>query len=611
MILWAATYLAPLAVLLGLVFSGLSDPSARDRIRRALTMAAPVATLPAIALAAAPGSASPGPSIDWLLLGTRLDMDGFARPLTLVAALLYAAALATIARWGTLSDAPPGDRPGAPGSDPPAVDGPGAPALSGFLLAAYLGNITVYSAADTATFYLAFAVMSFSAFGAIVHDRSRKAHFASRLYLVMSVLSEVSVLVAMMMITAAAGPLIADAPAAVAGHPLSGLIIFLLIAGFGVKAGTVPLHIWLPLAHPAAPPAASAVLSGAMVKSGLLGWLRFLPMGEEPQTTAAMTLLLLSLTGTFAAAIVGALQNDPKVVLAYSTISQMGFIGAVVAVGMLRPELAAACAWAAVIYAVHHGLAKGALFLGYPLWAGARRRLSDWAVIAGLVVAGAAVAGAPFTSGALGKYVSKQAVEGLEVGGLPLDSLLPLVATGSTVLLVRFGLLLHRDRGSEREGGRVALGAWFALVVAGVIVPWFIGAYRTPLDPPAAEAPVLWDATWPLLLGAAIATALFLAGRAFSEPADPLIPPGDVLEPEMALARSVSRAAVGADDRFHELSDAGKRRITGAIATSARGVRGAVSRVEARLSVDAASGAALLFLVAVFLILVALAGGAR
>jgi formate hydrogenlyase subunit 3/multisubunit Na+/H+ antiporter MnhD subunit len=62
--------------------------------------------------------------------------------------------------------------------------------------------------------------------------------------------------------------------------PQRDLIVGLLVAGFGIKAGVLGLHVWLPLAHPAAPFAASAVLSGAMIKAGLVGWLRLLPLGE-------------------------------------------------------------------------------------------------------------------------------------------------------------------------------------------------------------------------------------------------------------------------------------------------------------------------------------------
>jgi len=66
----------------------------------------------------------------------------------------------------------------------------------------------------------------------------------------------------------------------------NGIVIGLILGGFGIKAGALPVHVWLPLAHPAAPTPASAVLSGTMIKAGLLGWLRFLPIG--PADNAAM-----------------------------------------------------------------------------------------------------------------------------------------------------------------------------------------------------------------------------------------------------------------------------------------------------------------------------------
>lgn len=72
---------------------------------------------------------------------------------------------------------------------------------------------------------------------------------------------------------------LADVPAAVAASPLRNELIVLLLVSLGIKAGLVPLHVWLPLAHPVAPTPASAVLSGAMIKAGLLGWLRFIPFG--------------------------------------------------------------------------------------------------------------------------------------------------------------------------------------------------------------------------------------------------------------------------------------------------------------------------------------------
>lgn len=239
------------------------------------------------------------------------------------------------------------------------------PVLAGFPLTTYLGTVGAYLAADAVAFYLAFALLSFSAAGLVIHRRTPQAHRATVIYLVMTVLSETALLGGLLLTMAAGGGLLTDVPSATATSEHSGLISVLLLIGFGVKASLLPLHLGLPLAHPAALPAASAVLSGVMVKVGIVGWLRFLPAdsGED----LARFLLLLVLAGAFLTVGVGLMQNDPKVILAYSTISQLGFISAVLAAGLLVPGIRGATTAVVVLYAVHHGLPKGALFLGVPV----------------------------------------------------------------------------------------------------------------------------------------------------------------------------------------------------------------------------------------------------
>ena len=106
----------------------------------------------------------------------------------------------------------------------------------------------------------------------------------------------------------------------------------LLWLGLGVKAGVIGLHVWLPLAHPVAPAPASAVLSGAMIKAGLLGWLTVLPLGMESLSPAMMqfgnVVLVAGFAAAFGAALYGIWQSHPKAILAYSSISQMGMLTA-------------------------------------------------------------------------------------------------------------------------------------------------------------------------------------------------------------------------------------------------------------------------------------------
>jgi hydrogenase-4 component B len=552
--LWLLAAVPALAAVAALLLPG--------RHRPGVVALAPLAPLAAVPLALA-GPAAGGIELPWLLLGTVLEVDAVGRPLLLVAALLYAAALA--------------------GSGPPVPER--RDAFTGFLLAAWLGNAGLLVAADAVTFYLCFAVMSFTAWGLVVHDRTAQALRAGRVYLVLTVLGELCVLSGVLLAIAAGGRLLADAPAAVAGSAYLHVVVGLLVAGFGVKAGLVPLHLWLPLAHPAAPAPASAVLSGAMVKAGLVGMLRFLPLGEVALPGWGALVGLVSLAAAFLAVAVGLTQREAKAALAYSTVSQMGFLLVMVGVALASPQLAPGAVAGAVLYAVHHGLAKGALFLGVGVWkayAGSRAR--RW-VLAGLAATALAVAGAPFTSGAAAKYAAKEAVAEDTLAGVDLQLLLPLVGVGTTLLLVRFLALLPRDLppATVRLGAPGLLAAWTGLVSAGALLSWVLAPRWLPdAALPSVTAPVLWAAAWPVVLG----LALLAGGRvlvARGTLAAPAVPPGDVVVVAEAALRLAARGW-----RAGEAAVAGARPGLRRPAAAA-----AVTRADGLLGGWRASGAAL------------------
>lgn len=576
-LLWTLSLALPTCVALALGVLGGVRTTGATRVRDRLVALAAATAVPA-GLVAALAETDARLELPWLLLGSLFELDQIARPLLLVASLLYAAALVAVHSSGT-------DR---------------AAALTGFLLMSFVGNCVVFTAADAATFYVGFAVMSVAAYGLVVHERSRTALRAGRIYLVLTVGSELAVLSALLLVVASGGLLLADAPAAVADSDHTGLIVALLLVGFGTKAGTVPLHVWLPLAHPAAPPPASAVLSGAMIKAGLVGWLRFLPLGELALPGWGLTLVVLALVGAFAALPLGLLQNDAKVALAYSSISQMGFLAVLVGTAMVSPELAPACILASAVYAVHHGLAKGALFLGVTVWRTHGEGWVRWWVIAGLAVASLAVAGAPFGSGAIAKYAAKEAVETASVLGVDLIVLLPLVGTVSTVLLARFGWLLltgSRDRAWGVDG---ALLTWSALVVGGLALTWWTAqAWAPVVQVPGLDATTLWDATWPILLGLVLcAVGWWLRSRdlvpaAIRERGLGVIPPGDVVVPEeRLLARAggvLTRADAAAVRGWARLG-----RSAGVLSRAAEGSLAASARLQDRLEGWRVAGLAVL-----------------
>ncbi len=413
-----------------------------------------------------------------------------------------------------------------------------------FFLVTLSGNLGVCVAQDLASFYVFFAMMSFAAYGLIIHDQTPKALHAGKIYLIMTVIGEVLLGAAFFYVGVMADSLLfADAAqtlaSAEAGWNRNALVFSLALVGFGIKAGVLGLHLWLPLAHPAAPTAASAVLSGVMIKIGLLGWLQLFPLfaGQE---SWGMVMAWLGLAGAVYAAAAGFARNDPKTILAYSSVSQMGLM--IMAVGF---ALAVGGPWAwdglalgadpllsgLLVFVLVHGLAKASLFLGVGLakaarWSRSQARL----ILVGLAAAGLVLAGAPFTGGALVKQALKSGAGQLSpIWSDFFIAVLPLTAVGTTLLMAMFLWRVwwsmsvnvdlpetHPETAQDFESAKTGLGmvvAWGGLLilVLGVVPLAFLALPGSWLGMGlAAEGwKGLWDGLWPIALGLA-ATGLFL-----------------------------------------------------------------------------------------------------
>lgn len=466
MILWSGPFL-PLAALIWPLLLGLAValPPVRAHALRLL----PLAPLPALALALMGQSDETAAPI--LLLGVRLAMDESTRLLLGMTAGLWLAA-------GIFAQSMAGGRNLA--------------LFAGFWCLTLTGNLGVFLAVDVITFYAAFAAVSLAAWFLVVHDRTSAALRAGRIYIVLAVLGEVCLLVAFLIGAQAADSLlIADIRMALAETPLGAVAVALLVVGFGIKAGMVPLHIWLPLAHPAAPVAASAVLSGAIVKAGLVGFWLFLPPG-----TFAVGLLALGLAGAFGAALWGLTQANPKAVLAYSTISQMGLMLALTGGGAAPQGVA--------FYAVHHGFAKGALFLvaGAVMGSAGRARMLLLGVAGVLALS---VIGLPLTGGGAVKAAAKS--------GLSEGLALAITASGTTTALI-LGWFLWRLGRSEAVQSTAAVPQRVSVVIlaiAAVLGPWLLWPQAIGLAPAyAVSASAVYSGLWPLALAVGLALALRL-----------------------------------------------------------------------------------------------------
>lgn len=357
------------------------------------------------------------------------------------------------------------------------------------------GNFLLLIAMDAISFYVGFTLMSLSAYGLVVHKGGPEPIQAGRLYVQLAILSEMLVYAALMLRIHESGGslLLADWQQS----PTSTLTTSLLLIGFGLKAGFFPLHIWLPLAHPAAPPAASAVLSGAMIKAGILGLWRFLPEGDISLMDWSPWLIGLGLISAFFGVAMGLIQQKVKVALAYSSISQIGYL--LMILGLALGEEAGFHTWAMVLilYGVHHGLAKGALFMGAGAAMAGRLPKLAWGLI---LIPALALAGLPFTSGAIAKTALKSGVYDISS---TLVTALTLGSLATTLLVVRIIALMQATNKSLTAEQGLPMKFWLSwglLSLAPLLLPWLWPVF---IDHRSAafHASALWDQNAPILLG--------------------------------------------------------------------------------------------------------------
>jgi len=398
----------------------------------------------------------------------------------------------------------------------------------GYFLFTMSGSFGLILSQGVLGFYLFFSLMSFAAYGLIVHHGTGEAMRAGRIYLVLTVIGEVLLFIAMLIVTRDSGGEIAFS--AIKTSRADTLLMLLLFFGFGIKAGALPLHGWLPLAHPVAPVPASAVLSGALIKAGLLGWLRFMSPDQAAAPFWGEFFIVAGFAAAFYGVVIGLTQVDAKTVLAYSSISQMGLMTVMVGGGLLVPDRWAQTTLAVSLYAMHHGLAKGSLFLGVGVakkkWTGGKK---PWWLSAGLWLPALSLAGLPLTSGAIAKYGMKEIVGAIPEPWHGLASfLLPLCAL-ATMLLLYHGISLIRPAAgrAEAEQGQGMLFAWAANLVAVAAVLWLWPG--SPMEySHSLTAAALWNGLWPAGLGVLVAMALRHYGRkVYGKKA--LIPAGDVM----------------------------------------------------------------------------------
>ncbi|MCR4655030.1 MAG: proton-conducting membrane transporter [Lachnospiraceae bacterium] len=231
----------------------------------------------------------------------------------------------------------------------------------------WLVLILLSCAGSLLTFYLCYEAMTLLSVPLVLHEQSHEAVIAGLKYLFYSLCGAYMALFGLFFLNRYADGLIFREggildPAKCAGHEsLLRIVLFLMIMGFSVKAGMFPMHAWLDTAHPVAPSPASAVLSGVIVKSGVLGIIRVIFyvfgagffIGSWVQTV----FLILSLITVFMGSMLAFREKVFKRRLAYSTVSQISYI--LFGIFIMDP----AALKGSFLHVMAHAFIKSSLFL--------------------------------------------------------------------------------------------------------------------------------------------------------------------------------------------------------------------------------------------------------
>ncbi|HXT08369.1 MAG TPA: hydrogenase 4 subunit B [Roseiarcus sp.] len=387
---------------------------------------------------------------------------------------------------------------------------------------AFLAGLGLVPLADDAySFLVAWEFMSLTSWALVsAHHRGAETRNAGFVYLVMAVFGALMLLLAFGLLAGASG---GYAFATMRAHPpgagVAALALALALIGAGSKAGLVPLHVWLPLAHPAAPSHVSALMSAVMTKIAVYAFVRFaFDLLGPPDWRWSVPVLVLGAATAGLGALSANLEVDLKRLLAFSTVENIGliFVALGLALAFKADDLARASALAmtaAMLHALNHMLFKSLLFFGAGavLTATGARNLDRlgglfdrmrWTSLA-MLAGSAAIAGLPPLNGFVSEWLMLQAVLlgpafpqwSLKLLTLAMGAVVALVAALAAAAFARmFGIaFLGRPRSPEAAAARevdapmryAMAGLAGACLLAGVFPGALIDALK-----PLAEATV-------------------------------------------------------------------------------------------------------------------------
>jgi hydrogenase-4 component B len=234
-----------------------------------------------------------------------------------------------------------------------------------------LSMIAVITSGNMVFFLIAWEVMSLTSYFLVIFEGEvEENQKAGTFYLIMTHVATAFLTIAFVLIYKFTGSLELGASLQAAPAFIKNILFICFLIGFGTKAGIIPLHVWLPYAHPAAPSNVSALMSGVMIKTAIYGLIRFVlgSLGAEFQWWGT-AILVVGVVSTVLGVAYALMEHNIKRLLAYHSIENIGIILIGLGIALIarsdgNPVLFSLAMLAALFHLLNHTIFKGALFLG-------------------------------------------------------------------------------------------------------------------------------------------------------------------------------------------------------------------------------------------------------
>ncbi|SHK00303.1 complex I subunit 5 family protein [Tepidibacter formicigenes] len=235
-----------------------------------------------------------------------------------------------------------------------------------FFMLTLSSTIGIFISENILNLFTFFEIMAFTSYVLVIHDEDEYSHDAGKIYLEMSIASGLITLMGILLLYDYTSTLNIGEMSLRMNNigNVKYAIGFSLMIGFAVKASMFPLHVWLPKVYPAAPTPATAVLSGILAKSGVYGIMIVSVFIMNNDTLFSIILLIFSFLSMFIGGFLAMFQRNIKRILAYSSMSQIGYmLMGIALIGFLK-EHSEIAIYGSIYHIVNHALFKVLLFMG-------------------------------------------------------------------------------------------------------------------------------------------------------------------------------------------------------------------------------------------------------